>query len=209
MAKRRLIDLVLDRDISIDRDQARRLILTGSVQVNGHTMVQPAAYVGGDVEVRLENFETSVSRAGQKLSFALSQWNIPVEEKIAADVGAAAGGFTEGLLRHGARRVYAIETGKGQLAWKIRQDKRVTTHVAGPYRSGDHRRVLDAVAPGSAGIGAPTRRTQHGHRSSQTELRTSEPRAAGQRSAGRSSDQDTGHTKFHVVGRKSRLAGPG
>ena len=125
MAKRRLIDLVLDRDLSIDRDQARRLILTGSVQVNGHIMVQPAAYVGVDVEVRLKNSETSVSRAGQKLSFALSQWNIPVEEKITADVGAAAGGFTEGLLRHGARRVYAIETGKGQLAWKIRQDKRV------------------------------------------------------------------------------------
>lgn len=125
MAKRRLIDLVIDRGLIIDRDQARQLILAGSVQVNGHKMVQPAAYVGSDVEVGLKNLETSVSRAGQKLSFALSKWAIPVEDKIAADVGAATGGFTECLLRHGARRVYAIETGKGQLAWKIREDKRV------------------------------------------------------------------------------------
>lgn len=125
MANRRLIDLVIDRNYLSDRDQARRLILAGSVKVNGHKMVQPAAFIGSDVAIEVEQVETSVSRAGQKLSYAISQWSIDVEDEIAADVGAAAGGFTECLLRHGVKRVYAIETGKGQLAWKIRQDKRV------------------------------------------------------------------------------------
>lgn len=125
MAKHRLIDLMIDRGLSTDRDQARKWILSGAVQVNGHKMVQPAAFIGSEVDIRLNRQEPDVSRAGRKLDFALTRWHIPVENVVAADVGAASGGFTECLLRRGALRVYAIETGKGQLAWKIREDERV------------------------------------------------------------------------------------
>lgn len=125
MAKKHLIDATLAAGLCEDREEARRLILAGAVLVNGHRMSQPGAFVGGDVRLTLRDRPEWVSRAGQKLEYAVTRWRIPIEGLVTADAGAAGGGFTECLLRHGARRVYAIETGKGQLAWKLRQDPRV------------------------------------------------------------------------------------
>lgn len=125
MAKLRLIDAVLARRLCDDRDRARRLILAGEILVNGHRISQPAMFVKSDATLTLTDLSRPVSRAGHKLEYALTRWDIRVESIVAADIGAASGGFTERLLRHGAQRVYAIETGKGQLSWKLRQDPRV------------------------------------------------------------------------------------
>ena len=125
MAQLRLIDVMLTRRLCEDREQARRLILAGEVLVNGHRVSEPARFVKADADLTLTTSSRPVSRAGQKLEHALSFWDIRVESVTAADIGAASGGFTECLLRHGVQRVYAIETGKGQLDWKLRQDSRV------------------------------------------------------------------------------------
>ncbi len=125
MAKIRLIDLVLNRGLSPNRDHARRIILAGNVLINGHRLSQPAAYVSSDVEITCVDVSRPVSRAGRKLEHALEEWTIPTNGAIAGDIGAASGGFTECLLERGAERVYAIETGKGLLSWKLRQDPRV------------------------------------------------------------------------------------
>ena len=125
MAKIRLINLVLNRGLSPDRDHARRIILAGNVLINGHRLSQPAAYVSSEVVITFEDAPRPVSRAGRKLEHALEEWTIPTDGVIAADIGAASGGFTECLLKRGAQRVYAIETGRGLLSWKLRQDPRV------------------------------------------------------------------------------------
>lgn len=125
MSQRRLIDAVLAEGFCQDRDQARQLILAGEIRVNSHQATQPSAFVRKDALLVRVDSRQPVSRAGQKLSCALTEWQIPVEGKVAADIGAAAGGFTECMLERGAIRVYAIERGKGQLAWKLRQDARV------------------------------------------------------------------------------------
>lgn len=125
MAKRRLIDVVMARGLCRDRGEARRMILAGEVRINGHTMTQPAAFVEDDAEVSACREARPVSRAGQKLDYAFARWRLDVDGLATADIGAATGGFTECLLRHGARKVYAIDTGKGQLAWALRRDPRV------------------------------------------------------------------------------------
>ncbi len=125
MAQRLLIDLVLSEELCTDRDHARNLILRGNVYVNGHRASKPAASVSTDAVITLEDNRRAVSRAGQKLEFAFDTWHLDVNDRVAADVGAAGGGFTECLLFHGARRVYAIEAGRGLLNWKIREDSRV------------------------------------------------------------------------------------
>lgn len=125
MSQRRLIDAVLAEGFCHDRDQARQLILAGGIHVNSHPAKQPSAFVRRDALLSHVDTRQPVSRAGQKLSCALTEWRISVDGKVAADIGAAAGGFTECMLERGAVRVYAIERGKGQLAWKLRQDARV------------------------------------------------------------------------------------
>ncbi|MCL2670147.1 MAG: TlyA family RNA methyltransferase [Syntrophaceae bacterium] len=126
--KIRLDDLLVERGLAQDRSQAQALILTGSVLVAG----RPATHAGGTVpaaaEVRLRG-ETCpyVSRGGIKLQRALEAFGIEVTGLIALDVGASTGGFTDCLLQAGAAKVYAIDVGYGQLAWKLRTDPRVVT----------------------------------------------------------------------------------
>jgi 23S rRNA (cytidine1920-2'-O)/16S rRNA (cytidine1409-2'-O)-methyltransferase len=125
VAKKRLIDLVLSKRVCQDRNEARRLILSGGVLVNGHRSSKPAEFLSADVIVTLASTQRSVSRAGQKLKHAFDSWGLDVTGATTADIGAASGGFTECMLQHGAKRVYAIETGKGLLNWKLRSDSRV------------------------------------------------------------------------------------
>ncbi len=107
------------------RLQAKRLILAGAVKVNNNPKVKPGQSVSNKDEIEVKPSAKYVSRGGLKLEKALIEFNINVQDKVAIDVGASTGGFTDCLLQHGAKYVYAVDVGYGQLAWKLRQDCRV------------------------------------------------------------------------------------
>ncbi|GAB4529363.1 MAG: TlyA family rRNA (cytidine-2'-O)-methyltransferase [Anaerolineae bacterium] len=123
--KMRLDQLLVHRGLADSRSQAQALILAGQVQVNGQPAPKPGARVPSDVQVMLRQPLPYVSRGGIKLAAALDAFQVSVAGAICADVGASTGGFTDCLLQRGAARVYAIDVGYGQLAWKLRQDERV------------------------------------------------------------------------------------
>lgn len=121
----RLDVLVFERGLAASREQARRLILAGQVTVRGQIVAKAGAVVDLDAEIEVRQGPAYVSRGGYKLAKALETFAITVEGRVVADVGASTGGFTDCLLQRGARRVYAIDVGYGQLAWALRQDARV------------------------------------------------------------------------------------
>lgn len=122
----RLDQLIVDRGLVESREQAQRLIRAGAVRVVGQLATKPGHTFAGDVEVELLDGPRYVSRGGEKLVAALQAFPVRVKDRVAVDVGASTGGFTDCLLQHGVRHVYAIDVGKGQLHWKLRQDSRVT-----------------------------------------------------------------------------------
>lgn len=107
------------------RERARRLIMAGEVLVGDRVVDKPGTRVAEDVEIRLQATLPYVSRGGLKLEAALDRFGVAVAGKVAADVGASTGGFTDCLLQRGVARVYAIDVGYGQLAWRLRNDPRV------------------------------------------------------------------------------------
>jgi 23S rRNA (cytidine1920-2'-O)/16S rRNA (cytidine1409-2'-O)-methyltransferase len=123
--KQRLDLLLVERGLVESREQARRLIMAGEVFVNDTLYDKPGQSVFNDVELRIRNALPYVSRGGLKLAAALDAFQLDVQGKTAIDVGASTGGFTDCLLQRGARQVYAIDVGYGQLAWKLRNDPRV------------------------------------------------------------------------------------
>lgn len=123
--KQRLDLLLVERGLVASREQARRLIMAGEVLVDEVVRDKPGQPFAGDVVIRVRNALPYVSRGGIKLAAALDGFALNVTGKIAIDVGASTGGFTDCLLQHGVMRVYAIDVGYGQLAWKLRSDDRV------------------------------------------------------------------------------------
>lgn len=107
------------------RSQARGAILAGKVLVDGVVVDKPGALVYEGAELELREEARYVSRGGLKLEWALRAFRVDVRDKVAIDVGASTGGFTDCLLQHGARKVYAVDVGRGLLDWRLRQDKRV------------------------------------------------------------------------------------
>jgi len=124
-SKERLDVLVAERELAESRAQAQRLIRAGLVRVAGQVSDKPGTQVAVDAEVTLKARPRFVGRGGEKLAAALVRFGLDVTDVVAADVGASTGGFTDCLLQHGARRVYAIDVGYGQLAWRLRNDPRV------------------------------------------------------------------------------------
>jgi len=125
LTKLRLDQLLVQRGLINSREQARRLILAGEVEVEGRIITKPGHQVPVTAELNVRQRPPYVSRGGLKLEAALRTFQIDVTGLIVVDLGAATGGFTDCLLQHGARRVYAVDVGYGQLAWKLRQDQRV------------------------------------------------------------------------------------
>jgi 23S rRNA (cytidine1920-2'-O)/16S rRNA (cytidine1409-2'-O)-methyltransferase len=125
--KERLDRLLVDRELVESREQARRLIMAGQVLVNEQVVDKPGHLVPADAEIRLRQALKHVSRGGLKLEAALQEFDIAVSGYTVVDVGASTGGFTDCLLQRGAARVYAVDVGYGQLAWKLRQDERVVS----------------------------------------------------------------------------------
>jgi len=123
--KKRLDVLLVEKGLARSRARAQRLIMAGEVLVNGQVVDKPGTRVPTDAAIELLARLPYVSRGGLKLEAALDAFHVTVEGLIAADVGASTGGFTDCLLQRGAARVYAIDVGYGQLAWKLRRDPRV------------------------------------------------------------------------------------
>jgi 23S rRNA (cytidine1920-2'-O)/16S rRNA (cytidine1409-2'-O)-methyltransferase len=122
---KRLDIALVERGIVDSREKAKRAIMAGQVRVNNHTAHKPSDVVRDDDTLVLVSGEKYVSRGGQKLEHALSVFGIDVSGWTAIDLGASTGGFTDCLLQRGAAKVYAVDVGQGQLAWKLRQDRRV------------------------------------------------------------------------------------
>lgn len=122
----RLDRVLVTRGLASSREQASRMILAGTVRVNGVLTDKQAALVPAEaaIDVALGTVPY-VSRGGGKLAAALDAWSVDPAGLVAMDVGASTGGFTDCLLQRGARRVYAVDVGYGQLDWKLRQDARV------------------------------------------------------------------------------------
>jgi len=122
----RLDRLLVDRGLVPSRERAQRLILAGAVLVGDRPATKPGTLVAADASLRLRApVSDYVSRGGEKLAGALDGFGLDVAGAVALDVGASTGGFTDCLLRRGARRVIALDVGYGQLAWSLRQDARV------------------------------------------------------------------------------------
>ncbi len=128
-AKRRADQLLVEQGLAESRTKAQALILAGLVSCGARRVNKPGEQLAADASLaRKERDHPWVSRGGVKLAFALDHFRIAVEGMVALDIGASTGGFTEVLLDRGARRVYAVDVGHGQLAWKLRQDSRVVVH---------------------------------------------------------------------------------
>ena len=126
MAKERLDVLLVERGLAASRERARTMIMEGRVLVDGKKVEKAGTGVKPEAELRLLGEEMPyVSRGGLKLEKALRAFSISLAGKTMADIGASTGGFTDCALQNGAARVYAIDVGYGQLAWKLRTDARV------------------------------------------------------------------------------------
>lgn len=122
----RLDKLVLERGLAPSRERAQALILAAKIMVDGQRVTKAGQKVAPDCQVELIGEDLPfASRGGLKLEHAFETFPLNVRDLVAMDVGASTGGFTDCLLQHGAKRVYAIDVGYGQLAWKLRQDPRV------------------------------------------------------------------------------------
>lgn len=124
----RVDTLLVERGLADSRTRAQAMILAGEVHIEGLRAEKAGARVAPDARVEVHaRRPTYVSRGGYKLDHALTTFAIDVTDRAAADVGASTGGFTDCLLRRGARLVYAIDVGTGQLAWDLRRDARVVS----------------------------------------------------------------------------------
>ena len=123
--RQRLDQLLVDRGLVESRQKAQALILAGTVLVNGQKADKPGHTVPSDAGIELTEKLRYVSRGGLKLEAALDRFAIVVQDHVCADIGSSTGGFTDCLLQRGARRVYAVDVGTGQLDWKLRNDARV------------------------------------------------------------------------------------
>src|SRR5687768_15422171 len=122
---KRLDQELVDRGLCDSREKAKRAIMAGQVRVNAQTARKPSDSVLPEDELSLDAPEKYVSRGGHKLEHALAHFKMDLQGKVALDLGASTGGFTDCLLQHGAKKVYAVDVGSGQLAWNLRKDSRV------------------------------------------------------------------------------------
>ncbi|HEY5298258.1 MAG TPA: TlyA family RNA methyltransferase [Verrucomicrobiae bacterium] len=121
----RLDQVLVERGLCESRERAKRAILAGQVRVNDQTARKASDNIKPADILTLNAPEKFVSRGGQKLEHALLHFKLDVAGLVALDIGASTGGFTDCLLQNGAAKIFAIDVGQGQLAWKLRKDKRV------------------------------------------------------------------------------------
>jgi 23S rRNA (cytidine1920-2'-O)/16S rRNA (cytidine1409-2'-O)-methyltransferase len=137
--KRRIDQLLVIRGFCESREQAQRAIMAGRVLVAGQKADKPSLLFSGDAAIEVQGSDKYVGRGGFKLEAALEHFQVPVNGKTCLDVGSSTGGFTDCLLQRGAAKVYAIDVGRGQIDWKLRNDPRVIV------REGINARYLSAA----------------------------------------------------------------
>jgi 23S rRNA (cytidine1920-2'-O)/16S rRNA (cytidine1409-2'-O)-methyltransferase len=123
--KLRLDQLLVARGLFGSRQQAQRAVMAGEIKIGTRTAAKPSQLIEADVAIAVKPTRKYVGRGALKLEGALDRFGIDVSEKVALDIGASTGGFTDCLVQRGAARVYAVDVGHGQLAWRIRNDPRV------------------------------------------------------------------------------------
>jgi len=123
--KKRLDELVLERGLAKNVKEAQALIMAGQVVAGTTPLTKAGSLVDTNTSLSLKEKNPYVSRGGLKLEAALCHFHIPVKDKVCMDVGASTGGFTDCLLQHGARKIYAVDVGKNLLDFKLRNDPRV------------------------------------------------------------------------------------
>lgn len=149
MAKVRVDDLVVKLGLAPDKEKAQKIIMAGLVLVDEVPVTKVGATVKEDAIIRVASTGKFVGRGGDKLEGALQDLKIEVKDRIAIDIGASTGGFTDCLLTHGAKLVHAVDVGTNQLDWKLRNDSRVIC------REGVNARTLDTL-PRDTFLPAPT-----------------------------------------------------
>jgi 23S rRNA (cytidine1920-2'-O)/16S rRNA (cytidine1409-2'-O)-methyltransferase len=125
LTKRRIDILLVERGLVESQARAQAMIMAGEVAVEGMAVTKPGTLVKEEAAITIVAPPPFASRGGIKLAYALDQFQLDVSDKVAADIGASTGGFTDCLLKRGARRVYATDVGRGQLDYRLRQDPRV------------------------------------------------------------------------------------
>lgn len=125
--KERLDIILVNQGYAHSREKAKAIIMTGNVYVNGQKEDKAgSSFEESKIQLEVRGSALKyVSRGGLKLEKAIESWKISLENKVCIDIGASTGGFTDCMLQNGAAKVYAVDVGTGQLAWKLRQDKRV------------------------------------------------------------------------------------
>ncbi|WP_315764637.1 TlyA family RNA methyltransferase [Sphingomonas sp. Y38-1Y] len=146
MPKKRLDQLIVDRGLAESRTRAQALVMAGLVFSGERKLDKPGVSLAVDAAIEVRGRDHPwVSRGGIKLAHALDHFGWTVGEAVAIDVGSSTGGFTDVLLTRGAARVYAVDSGTNQLAWKLRQDPRVVVHEQTSARILTDAHVLEPI----------------------------------------------------------------
>lgn len=144
--KKRLDQLLVDRGLAESKNKAQAYIMAGLVSIDGRKLEKPGQQVASDLDIDLKGKDHPwVSRGGLKLDHALKHFDLNVSGMTAIDVGSSTGGFTDVLLENGAIKVYAVDSGTNQLAWKLRQDDRVAVHEQTSARILTEDHITDAI----------------------------------------------------------------
>lgn len=141
----RLDRFLFEKGLAPSREKAQALIMAGLVFVDGRRVEKPGYKLKGNEKVEVLEPPRYVSRGGYKLEGAIRRFNLDVSEKVCLDVGASTGGFTDCLLQHGAKRVYAVDVGRGQMDPKLRSDPRVVLYEKTDARSLTEKHVPEKV----------------------------------------------------------------
>ena len=134
MAKQRLDILLVEKNLSISCQQAQGFILAGMVKVNDHLVDKPGTEIDINATITVTAKPRYVSRGGEKLAKALDFWSVNVTNRICLDGGISTGGFTDCLFQAGAKQVYGVDVGYGQVAWNLRQDERLVLQERTNFR---------------------------------------------------------------------------
>lgn len=145
--KERLDVLLVKRGLAESREKAKAIIMSGNVFVDDQREDKAGTQFPEKVNIIVKGQQMKyVSRGGYKLEKAIAQYGVSVEGKVCMDVGASTGGFTDCMLQNGARKVYAVDVGTNQLAWKLRQDERVVSMEKTNIRYLEPEQIEDAIA---------------------------------------------------------------
>ncbi len=147
MAEKLRLDIaVFQQGLAESREKAKALIMAGQVYINGQKELKSGATVKPDDKIEVRgNTNPFVSRGGLKLQKAAEKFNIDLSDNICMDIGASTGGFTDCMLSHGAKKVYSIDVGYGQLAWKLRTDERVVNMERTNFRYVTHEQIPEDI----------------------------------------------------------------